>query len=124
MYSEKKEVKVTSSLPHYMIATAASKQHQPSVKKEEKKTEKKRRVASVPCVKKEKTEAGIPSYMRSTASSRAMGGEKPLKKEEKRLAPSFAMKGEMRGKAVPHYLKPTASSRAKEVTLKIGRAHV
>ena len=33
-------------------------------------------------------EAGIPSYMRSTASSRAMGGEKPLKKDEKRLMPS------------------------------------
>ena len=30
-------------------------------------------------------EAGIPSYMRSTASSRAMGGEKPLKKDEKKM---------------------------------------
>ena len=38
MYSEKKEVKVTSSLPHYMMATAASKQHQPSVKKEDTET--------------------------------------------------------------------------------------
>ena len=33
MYSEKKEVKVTSSLPHYMMATAVSKQHQPFAKK-------------------------------------------------------------------------------------------
>ena len=31
---------MTSSLPHYMMATAASKQHQPSVKKEEKKEKK------------------------------------------------------------------------------------
>ncbi|KAK8792523.1 hypothetical protein WA588_005018 [Blastocystis sp. NMH] len=166
LYSEKKEVKVTSSLPHYMMATAASKQHQPSVKKEEEekkklpkengdekkpspvrerngvfphylmataasmakqqpcvkkdeeKMEEKRRVVSVPCVKKEKMEAGIPSYMRSTASSRAMDQTRPLKKEEKRLAPSCAMKGETRGKAVPHYLQSTASSRAKEVTQK------
>ena len=61
---------MTSSLPHYMMATAASMAKQQ------------------PPVKKEKTEAGIPSYMRSTASSRAMDQTRPLKKEEKRLAPS------------------------------------
>ncbi|KAK8814036.1 hypothetical protein WA538_000388 [Blastocystis sp. DL] len=119
LYSEKKEVKVSSSLPHYMIATAASMaKQQPCVKKDEKKMEEKRRVVSVPCVEKEKMEAGIPSYMRSTASSRAMDQTRPLKKDEKRIVPSCAMKGETRGKAVPHYLQSTASSRAKEVTLK------
>ncbi|KAK8793126.1 hypothetical protein WA588_005863 [Blastocystis sp. NMH] len=161
LYSEKKEVKVTSSLPHYMMATAASKQHQPSVKKEEeekkklpkengdekksspvrersgvfphylmataasmakqqpcvkkdeKKTEEKKRVTTVPCVEKEKMEAGIPSYMRSTASSRAMDQTRPLKKEEKRLMSSCVMKKEMRREGeAPHYLKPTAASLA------------
>ena len=49
MYSEKKEVKVTSSLPHYMMATAASMaKQQPCVKKDEKKMEEKRKVATVP----------------------------------------------------------------------------
>ena len=38
MFAEKKEVKVPSSLPHFMIATAVSKQHQPSVKKEDTET--------------------------------------------------------------------------------------
>ena len=42
-------------------------------------------------MKKEKTEAGIPSFMRSTASSRAMGGEKPLKKEEKKMVAPLRM---------------------------------
>ena len=33
-------------------------------------------------------EAGIPSYMRSTASSRAKDQTRPLKKDEKRIVPS------------------------------------
>ena len=42
-------MKVTSSLPHYMMATAASMaKQQPCVKKDEKKMEEKRRVVSVP----------------------------------------------------------------------------
>ncbi|KAK8810211.1 hypothetical protein WA538_000717 [Blastocystis sp. DL] len=116
--TERKEERKGGRIPHYMLATTASlKKQQPPVKKEEKKEEKKmeekRRVVSVPYVKKEKMEAGIPSYMRSTASSRAMDQTRPLKKEEKRIVPSCAMKKEMRREGeAPHYLQPTAASLA------------
>ena len=95
MYSEKKEVKVTSSLPHYMMATAASKQHQPSVKKEEKKTEKKEEKKTE---KKSPKENGdekkpspvrerngvLPHYLMATAAS--MVKQQPcVKKDEKKM---------------------------------------
>ena len=97
-------------------------------------------------MKKEKTEAGIPSYMRSTASSRAMGQTRPLKKEEKKMVvplrklymksddpddsvsihPSMAKKAshEVKGtsqeeeKRRPLYLATTASMRAKTLPTK------
>ena len=94
MYSEKKEVKVTSSLPHYMMATAASKQHQPFAKKEEKKTEKKEEKKTEKKLPKENGDEKIPSpvrerngvfphFMRATAAS--MVKQQPcVKKEEKK----------------------------------------
>ena len=93
---------MTSSLPHYMIATAASKQHQPSVKKEEKKTEKKEEKKTEKKEEK-KTEKKLPKengdekipspvrerngvfphFMRATAAS--MVKQQPcVKKEEKK----------------------------------------
>ena len=92
MFAEKKEVKVTSSLPHYMMATAASKQHQPSVKKEEKKTEKKEE--------------------KKTEKKEEKKTEKKLPKEngdEKKPSPVRERNG-----VFPHYLMATAASMAKQ----------
>ena len=83
-----------SSLPHFMMATAASKQHQPSVKKEEKKTEKKDEKKTE---KKSPKENGyekkpspvrerngvLPHYLRATAASMAKQ-RPPVKKDEKK----------------------------------------
>ena len=85
---------MTSSLPHYMMATAASKQHQPSVKKEEKKTEKKEEKKTEKKLPKEKGDekksspvrerSGVlPHFMRATAAS--MAKQQPcVKKDEKK----------------------------------------
>ena len=87
MFAEKKEVKVTSSLPHYMMATAASKQHQPSVKKEEKKTEKKLPKENgdekKPSLVRERNGV-FPHYLMATAAS--MAKQQPcVKKDEKKM---------------------------------------
>ena len=86
---------MTSSLPHYMMATAASKQHQPSVKKEEKKTEKKEEKKTEKKSPKEngdekkpspvRERSGVlPHFMRATATS--MAKQQPcVKKEEKKM---------------------------------------
>ena len=94
-------------------------------------------------MKKEKTEAGIPSYMRSTASFRAMDQTRPLKKEEKKMVvplrklymksddpddsvpihPSMAKKAshevketsQEEEKRCPHYLSATVASRARDM---------
>ena len=87
-------------------------------------------------MKKEKTEAGIPSYMRSTASSRAMDQTRPLKKEEKKMVVPLcklymksddpddsvpvsvvhASEGVKReNKRCPHYLSATVASRARDM---------
>ena len=84
---------MTSSLPHYMMATAASKQHQPSVKKE-KKTEKKEEKKTEKKLPKEngdekkpspvRERSGVfPHYLMATAAS--MAKQQPcVKKEEKK----------------------------------------
>ena len=86
---------MTSSFPHYMMATAASKQHQPSVKKEEKKTEKKEEKKTEKKLPKEKGDekksspvrerSGVlPHFMRATAAS--MAKQQPcVKKDEKKM---------------------------------------
>ena len=78
MYSEKKEVKVTSSLPHYMMATAASKQHQPFAKKEEeekKKSPKENGDEKKPSPVRERSGV-LPHFMRAMAAS--MAKQQPL----------------------------------------------
>ena len=85
---------MTSSLPHYMMATAASKQHQPSVKKEEKKTEKKEEKKTEKKLPKENGDEKKPSpvrerngvlphFMRATAAS-VVKQQPCVKKDEKK----------------------------------------
>ena len=81
---------MTSSLPHYMMATAASKQHQPSVKKEEKKEEEKKKKSpkengdeKKPSPVRERSGV-LPHFMRATAAS--MAKQQPcVKKDEKKM---------------------------------------
>ena len=77
---------MTSSLPHYMMATAASKQHQPSVKKEEKKTEKKLPKENgdekKPSPVRERNGV-LPHFMRATAAS-VVKQQPCVKKDEKK----------------------------------------
>ena len=89
MYSKKKEVKGPSSLPDFMMATAASKQHQPFAKKEEKKEEEKEKKLpkengdeKKPSPVRERSGV-FPHYLMATAAS--MAKQQPcVKKDEKK----------------------------------------
>ena len=81
-----------SSLPHFMIATAVSKQHQPFAKKEEKKTEKKEE--------------------KKTEKKEEKKTEKKLPKEngdEKKSSPVRERNG-----VFPHFMRATAASMVKQ----------